>query len=82
MIFIFATIAFLFCYWISGETPASSDFFFYFMSEPFFLHEVAAGGGFLLHVDLTVQIVDPMVGDPGAGESDPPGTPSTFQFIK
>ena len=39
----------------------------------------------MLHVNLTVQIVDPTAGNPGAGESDPPGDaqqfPSNFRVI-
>jgi hypothetical protein len=33
---IFATISTFFCYALSGETPARSDFFFYFIDEPVF----------------------------------------------
>jgi hypothetical protein len=49
------------------------------------LQSFAAGGDFLLpemffllHANLTVKMVDPTAGDPGAGESDPPGDAQQF----
>jgi hypothetical protein len=54
--------------------------FLCFMDEPFFATCIccqgvifAAGGVVLLHANLTVYDVDPTAGDPGAGESYPPG---------
>ena len=32
----------------------------------------------MLHANLTVKMVDPTAGDPGAGESDPPGDAQQF----
>jgi hypothetical protein len=66
-------------------SPASLAFLFCFLNEPFFASVIccrgdffAAGGVFLLHANLTVKMVDPTAGDPGAGESDPPGDAQQF----
>jgi hypothetical protein len=69
-------------------SPASLAFLFCFLNEPFFASVIccrgdffAAGGVFLLHANLTVKMVDPTAGDPGAGESDPPGDAQQFPFL-
>jgi hypothetical protein len=60
---------------VSGETPASSGFFFYFIDELFFATcsccrdiYFAAEGVLLLHI---VHDVDPTIGNPGLGNQIP-----------
>lgn len=73
---------------VSGEVSGEPIFFIFFSeTNRFLLQSFAAGGDFLLpemffllHANLTVKMVDPTAGDPGAGESDPPGDAQHFPF--